>query len=529
MAAEDTRAVAAALPSTERPIRTAEVVGALSLATDLGTGQPLEHALRTAVLAVRLGELAGASGQELADTYYVALLHASGCTSNGHEATQLFGDDIAHRAAFFLIDPTKPAEVLAFYQAHVGTGRAPEVRAAMIEDAIAKAAPRARDSFATMCEVAQRFARWLDLGSGIQAALEYVFARWDGRGFPDARGDAIPLPMRLLHVARDISLFLSAGGPDEARVVVESRTGTAYEPRLAGLAVQNFDELLAGLDETRMWEQALESEPFPQLRISGERVDDAFMAIAALTGLKSPWLREHSTGVAELAEAAAWRMGLPAASVTLVRRGALAHDLGRVGVSNAIWEKPGPLGFGEWERVRLHPHFSERAFAQSPALAPIGLLAGSHHERLDGSGYHRGSRGAALDQEARILAAADCYGAMREARPYRPALAASAAEAELMREAEEGRLDPEAVDAVLNSAGHGVRQRSRELPAGLTERELEVLLVLVRGQSNQAIAEDLGISAKTVGHHVQHVYQKAGVRSRAAATVWAFEHGLVRS
>ena len=517
------------LPSGERPIRAAEVVGALSLATDLGTGQPLEHALRSAVLAVRLGELAGASPQDLADTYFVALLHASGCTSNGHEAAQLYGDDIAHRAAFFLIDTTNPAEVLAFYRAYVGAGRSPDVRTAMIEDAIANAGPRARNALATMCEVAQRFAGWLDLGTNIQAALEYVFARWDGRGFPDARGDAIPLPMRLLHVGRDISLFLSAAGADEARTVVERRTGAAYEPRLAELAVRNFGDLLSDLDEARMWDQALEIEPFPQIRIAGERVDAAFMAIAALTGLKSPWLREHSTGVADLAEAAAWRVGLPAASVTLVRRAALAHDVGRVGVSNAIWEKPGPLGFGEWERVRLHPHFSERAFAQSQALAAIGMLAGSHHERLDGSGYHRGTRGPGLDQPARILAAADSYGAMREARPHRPALDEPAAEAELMREAAEGRLDPEAVEAVLAAAGHRVPQRPRELPAGLTERELEVLLVLVRGESNQKIAQDLGISAKTVGHHIEHVYQKAGVRSRAAATVWAFEHDLVRS
>jgi HD-GYP domain-containing protein (c-di-GMP phosphodiesterase class II) len=513
----------------DRPVRAAEVVGALSLATDLGTGQPLEHALRTAVLAVRLGELAGASSQDLVDTYYVALLHASGCTSNGHEAAQLFGDDIEHRAAFFLIDPTNPAEVLAFYHAYVGTGRPPEVRAALLEDAIANARQRARDSFAAMCEVAQRFAAWLELASGIQEALEYVFARWDGRGFPDTSGDAIPLPMRLLHVARDISLFLSASGADEARAVIEQRTGAAYEPRLAELATRNFGDLLADLDETRMWEQAVAAEPFPQLWIAGERVDAAFTAIAALTGLKSPWLREHSTGVAELAEAAAWRMGLPAASVTALRRAALAHDLGRVGVSNAIWEKPGPLGFGEWERVRLHPHFSERAFAQSADLAPIGVVAGSHHERLDGSGYHRGTRGAALDQASRILAAADCYGAMREARPYRPALQAAAAEAELLREAEAGCLDPDAVDAVLAAAGHRVRERPRELPAGLTERELEVLLVLARGGSNQEIAHDLGISAKTVGHHVQHVYEKAGVRSRAAATLWAFENDLVRS
>jgi HD-GYP domain-containing protein (c-di-GMP phosphodiesterase class II) len=428
VAADDSGAGAARPPAVEQPIRAAEVVGALSLATDLGTGQPLEHALRTAVLAVRLGELAGASAQELADTYYVALLHASGCTSNGHEATQLYGDDIAHRAAFFLIDTTKPAEVLAFYRSHIGVGRSPEVRATMIEDAIANAGPRARDAFATMCEVAQRFAAWLDLGANIQEALEFVFARWDGRGFPDARGDAIPLPMRLLHVARDVSLFLSAASLDEARGVVERRAGAAYEPRLAELALRNLDDMLADLDDARMWEQSVEIEPFPKIWIAGERVDAAFMAIAALTGLKSPWLREHSTGVAELAEAAAWRTGMPADSVTLLRRAALAHDLGRIGVSNAIWEKPGPLGFGEWERVRLHPHFTERAFAQSPALAPIGVLAGSHHERLDGSGYHRGTRGQALDQPARILAAADCYGAMREARPYRPALDAPAAE-----------------------------------------------------------------------------------------------------
>ena len=529
MATEDSGVVAAALPSDERPIRAAEVVGALSLATDLGTGQPLEHALRTAVLAVRLGELAGASAAELADTYYAALLHASGCTSNGHEAIQLYDDDIAHRAAFFLIDTTNPAEVLAFYRANIGAGRPPDVRAALIEEAIANAGPRARESFATMCEVAQRFAGWLDLGSNVQAALEYVFARWDGRGFPDARGDAIPLPMRLLHVARDVSLFLSAGGPVEARDVLERRTGAAYEPRLAGLALRNLDDLLAELDDARMWEQAIEIEPFPTIWIAGDRVDAAFAAIAALTDLKSPWLREHSTGVAEITEAAAWRMGLAADSVTLVRRAALAHDVGRIGVSNGIWEKPGPLGFGEWERVRLHPHFSERAFAQSPALAPIGLLAGSHHERLDGSGYHRGTRGPTLDEAARILAAADCYGAMREARPYRPALDEAAAEAELLREAAEGRLDRDAVDAVLNAAGHRVPKRPHERPAGLTQRELEVLLVLVRGGSNQAIAEDLGISAKTVGHHVQHVYEKVGVRSRAAATLWAFEHDLVRS
>ena len=514
-------------PQVGQSIRAAELVGALSLATDLGTGQPLEHALRTAVLAVRLGELAGASAGELADTYYVALLHGSGCTSNSHEATQLFGEDIMHRAAFFLIDPADPEQVLAFYRTHVGPGRPTEVRERMIEAALSSP-ERARESFAAMCEVAQRFARWLELGQGVEAALEFVFARWDGKGpGGGVGGEALPLPARLLHVARDYSLFLSAAGADDARTVLERRAGAAYDPRLAELAVRHLDDVCAELDDTRMWEHALASEPFPKVSLSGDGIDAGFSAFAALTGLKSPWLREHSTGVADLAEAAAWRLGLSAEDVAFLRRAALAADLGRVGVSNAIWEKPGPLGFGEWERVRLHPHFTERAFAQSQALAPIGFLAGSHHERVDGSGYHRGLRGSALDKTGRILAAADCYTAMREARPYRPALEPAAAEVELKREVAEGRLDAEAVDAVLGAAGHRVPKRPPELPAGLTRRELEVLLALVLGHSNQAIADDLGISAKTVGHHVQHVYRKAGVRSRAAATVWAFEHDLV--
>ena len=253
-------------PRVDHPIRAAELIGALSLATDLGTGQPLEHALRTAVLAVRLGELAGASPKELADTYYVALLHASGCTSNGHEATLLFGEDIEHRAAFFLIDPADPAQVIAFYRTHVGPGRPPEVRERMVEAALSDPA-RARESFAAMCEVAQRFAGWLELGPGIEAALEFVFARWDGKGLPrEVGGEELPLPSRLLHVARDFSLFLAAAGPDDARAVLERRAGAAYDPQLAALGARHFGDVCAELDETRMWEHALESEPFPQVR-----------------------------------------------------------------------------------------------------------------------------------------------------------------------------------------------------------------------------------------------------------------------
>ena len=266
------------------------------------------------------------------DTYYVALLHASGCTSNGHEATQLYGDDIAHRAAFFLDRPDQPgggARVLPGQRRRSAAARRFAPRLSRTPSPT-PARGRAR-AFATMCEVAQRFAGWLELGPSIQAALEYVFARWDGRGFPDVGGDAIPLPMRLLHVARDISLFLSAAGPDEARAVIERRSGAAYDPRLADLATRNFDDLLAELDEARMWQQALEASRSRRSGSTGERIDAAFTAIAALTGLKSPWLREHSTAWPSSPRPPHGGWACPPASVTLLRRAALAHDLGRVG------------------------------------------------------------------------------------------------------------------------------------------------------------------------------------------------------
>ncbi|MGE0227095.1 MAG: HD domain-containing phosphohydrolase [Dehalococcoidia bacterium] len=513
---------------TDSHIRAAELCAALSLATDLGSGQPLEHALRTAVLAVRLGERCGVSPADLTDVYYVALLHASGCTSDGHEAQHLYGDDIEPRAAFALLDTADVDEIVAFLRGYVGADRPPAERTALVEYALRNGLPLARQALAMHCEVAQRFASWLGLSVGTTAALEHSFERWDGHGFPGVTaGDALPLPARLLHVARDISIFLNNGGVEAARVVLATRAGTAYDPWIAGVALDRLDTLLGDLDETRIWEQAIDAEPKPGIWFAGDEIDAAFGALATFADLKSPWFRTHSLGVAEIAEAAAWRLDLPAPAVARLRRAALVHDLGRVGVSNAIWEKAGPLTFGERERVRLHPHFTERAFAQSQTLAEVGALGGAHHERLDGSGYHRGRRAADLDLGARVLAAADHYCSLREARPYRPAFTSRDAAARLHDEVTARRLDAEAVSAVLAAAGHPRERHARDLPAGLTARELQVLRALVVGMTNEEIAARLRISPKTVGHHVQHIYQKAGVRSRAAATVWAFEHALI--
>jgi DNA-binding CsgD family transcriptional regulator len=193
-----------------------------------------------------------------------------------------------------------------------------------------------------------------------------------------------------------------------------------------------------------------------------------------------------------------------------------------------VWGKPGPLTADDWERVRLHPYLSERVLARSSGLAALAELASLHHERCDGSGYHRGLDGRSLPYPARVLAAADAFHAMTEPRPHRGALAPEAAAAELRAESRAGRLDSDAVEAVVAAAG-GRPRRRRDQVAGLTERELGVLQLLARGLSTKQIAEKLVISPKTADTHIQHIYGKVGVSTRAGATVFAMRHGLVES
>ena len=394
----------------EPPIRAAELVGALSLATDLGTGQPLEHALRTAVLAVRLGELAGASPEELADTYYVALLHASGCTSNGHEATQLFGEDIEHRAAFFLIDPADAKQVIAFYRAHVGArspaggaradgrggalqpGEGPrvvrgDVRGGAAVRRLARARPGSRGGTRVRVRALGRARACREGSAARRCRCRRASSTWRGtsRSSSPPRAPTTRAPS-------------SSAGP--AR-----RTS----PRLAELAVRDFDDALAELDETRMWEHALESEPFPQVQLSDDGIDAGFGAVAALTDLKSPWLREHSTGVADLAEAAAWRLGLPA-------------DDRRVPAARRARARPRPrrrverdLGEARAARVR---RVGARAAAPALHRARVRPVADARADRAPRRLSSRAARRVgvpprrarpALDVAARILAAADCY------------------------------------------------------------------------------------------------------------------------
>ena len=360
----------------------------------------------------------------------------------------------------------------------------------------------------------------------IQQALRHLYERWDGKGMPGARhGTQIPLAVRLMQVAQDADMTWRHGGTTLASRMLTDRAGSGLDPDIVDVFLSLGDQLFDGLDAPSIWDLALLAEPGPQPVVTPDRLDACLSAVADFADLKSMWTIGHSRGVARLAGRAAAVAGLPAADITLLRQSALVHDIGRVAVPVHAWGSPGPLSRDQREQVRLHAYHSERVLDVSDGLRPLARLAGAHGERYDGSGYHRGSRSGDLPLSAWMLAAADCYQGMREPRAHRPALSAAAAADELRSDAAAGRLAPEAVNAVLIAAGQPREPVPR--PAGLSERECEVLGLVARGLATKQVARQLGISPKTCDHHIQSVYGKVGVSTRAGATLFALEHGLV--
>ena len=315
-------------------------------------------------------------------------------------------------------------------------------------------------------------------------------------------------------------------GVQAAVAVARRHRGTQFDPAVVDLFCERAPELLAGLDQASDWDAVLGTEPQLSRRVAGSDLDDVLEAMADLVDLKSPYLAGHSRGVANLASEAARAAGHSGDDVRTLRRAGLIHDLGRLGVSNGVWDKPGPLTGAESERVRLHPYLTERMLARVNALGRSREIAARHHKRLDGSGYPRGLTAASLTPQDRLLAAADLYHAMTEPRPHRSPLDPGQASRDLRAEVIAGRLDGEAADAVLAAAGHRAPAR-RVWPGGLTAREVEVLALLARGHSNRQIAQRLVVTPKTAANHVEHIYSKLGVSSRAAATLYATQQGLL--
>ena len=508
--------------SEQPPVRLAELVAALSLGIDLGFGQPMEHVLRQCLIALRLGEGAGLDEQQRAAVYYTALLINVGCHTDAHEQAKWFGDDIALKKIKY-----QPGLRGLRSLALVGSGHPPLHRFRLGLEFFLSGHREVDGMIAHHAAVARKLGEQLSLPDEVLASLGAAYERWDGRGWPGSlKGERIPVAARIAQAAEYVEVMNRMGGVDAVKKLARRWRGGQFDPAIADLLIARGDSLLAGLDSVAAWDAVISAEPALAVMLSGERLHTALVAIANFVDLKSPYFLGHAQAVADLAAEAGARSGMAEADVSVLRQAGLVLGFGRLGISNGIWDKRGPLGPGEWERVRLQPYLTERMLRQSAALAPVTRIAVQHRERLDGSGYPRGLTGNAIPREARILAAADAYQAMREPRPHRPARSTDEAAAALRAEVKAGRHDAEAVEAVLGAAGHRVSRR-REGPAGLTLREVEVLKLVARGLSNKEIGGLLFISAKTVANHVEHIYAKIDSSTRAAASLFAMQHGLL--
>jgi HD-GYP domain-containing protein (c-di-GMP phosphodiesterase class II)/DNA-binding CsgD family transcriptional regulator len=514
-------------------IRSAELLASLSLATDLGTGQPLGHALRTCLRSVALARALGLDDDAVREVHQVALLRFVGCTADASEtATLTGGDNLAFVSAMAPVVMGSQREQLQRLVRSVGAGLPAARRTGRVAAALADPAGGAR-SLSSHCEVAARLGTRLGLPAGTVTALAHAYERWDGKGHPAGlSGTAVPMSVRIVAVARDADLF-GRLAPDEAASILRSRRGRAYDPVVVDALLASDpagpDLAPGGGDEVveRSWEAVLEAEPSPATELGQAGIDRVLEAVADFADLYLPWTRGRSLRVAELARTAARALGLAGAESTVIWRSALVADVGRVGVPAGVWNRRGPLGVDGWEQVRLHPYWSERVLARCQALEPLAALAGSHQERLDGSGYHRGSDAGSISVPARVLAAADVLVALGEERPHRPALDRGSIVDTMGTEVRSGRLDAEAVDAVCSVGGLPVDPVPRLWPSGLTDREIDVLRRIARGRTNKEVAAELHLSPKTVGRHVENVYVKIGVSSRAAAALFAMEERLL--
>ena len=510
------------MASQPEGVRLAELVATLSLGTDLGLGQPMEHVIRQTLIALRMGELLGLDDADRKVVYYAGLLAWVGCHTDAYEQAKWFGDDITVKADGFLVADPGPGWLLS----HLGAGRRPLERARLGVAFVGATRRGAVIDLAAHWLAADGLARRLGLGEEVRLSLRESYERWDGKGAAGAKGEAIQLTSRLVYLADVVAVFHRRGGVEAAVAVARERSGSAFDPSLADLFCSRAEALLDDLDAASSWDTIIAAEPQLALLVPAGRFDEVLEAVGDFTDLKSPFTIGHARAVADLAADAGRIHGLGQAEAATLRRAGLVHDIGRLGVSNAVWDKRGQLTQAETERVRLHPYLTERMLAFSPALATLGAVAVQHHERLDGSGYPRGLSGAAITPAGRILGAADAYHAMLELRPHRPARTPEEAAQALRAEAAAGRLDGDAVDAVLRAAGHRGR-RQRAWPAGLTAREVEVLRLLACGYSNREIADRLVISRKTAGNHVEHIYAKIGATNRARASLFAMQHGLM--
>ncbi|HEX6195545.1 MAG TPA: HD domain-containing phosphohydrolase [Jiangellaceae bacterium] len=513
----------------ENDVRLADLLAALSVVTDLGMGQPPEKAIRSCVLATALARVSDVPEKQVRDVYLTTLLRHLGCTATAaDEASWFGGDELVSRPLGERADFGDARESVALV---LSTGRGSGIRRpGLIARAVVGERRHGTTIQRSVCEAGALLVGRLGLGPEVRDALYQLFERWDGKGVPQGlAGDDIALPVRIGEVANQAVIFHDEGGVDAALAMVERRSGGWFDPAVADTFRRHGADLLRELDAADPWDAVLSAEPQPVRYIGPEDLDRLARTFADMIDLKSTYTLGHSAEVAELAERAARSLGLADREITDLRRAALLHDLGRAAVSSGIWDKKAPLTRAEREQIRMHPYYTERILAGSSALKPLARIAGLHHERLDGSGYHHGLSAASIPVAARILGVADTFQTATQRRPHRPARSPEQAAELVAEQAAAGGFDPDCVKAVVGAAGRAPSTPRTLWPSGLTDREVEVLRLVARGHSNKQIADQLVISARTAEHHVQHIYTKIGTSTRAAAALFAMEHGLLRS
>lgn len=506
--------------------RLSELLGALSLATDLAAGVPLETSLRTCVVSTWLASRAGLTGEPLRAVYYGTLLRHVGCTAWSHEAAEIAaGDDHDLLRTFEGTDHADRRGTVARAVKHLARGASPFARVAAVTKALTRPAAGV-ELAAAQCGQARALAADLGLDPAVGAILEQIYERWDGLGLSGLDGKRVHVGARVLHVAQLFEIATRKAGPEVALETLGARAGEQLEPDLVACVREARVEALATLQGPDLWERFLACEPAAPLLVSDERIATTARAFGRYADLKVPDRIGHSTRVADLVAAGGQAMGLPRSELERATLAGHLHDLGIVAIPNGVWESAGPLGVGAWEAVRLHAYHGERILVRCAALADLAPLVGAHHERLDGGGYHRGSSAGAVGRLPRLLAAADVRAALERPRPHRAALPFDEAVRTLRALAQQGSLCASAVEAVLSGSDAPRAHRERH-PTGLTPREIEVVAQLARGATNKEIAAALRISPRTVQHHLEHVYGKIGATTRAAAALFAARNDLL--
>jgi HD-GYP domain-containing protein (c-di-GMP phosphodiesterase class II)/DNA-binding CsgD family transcriptional regulator len=527
-------------------VRAIDLLAALSLMGDMALGLSAGHGVRTTYIAMCIAHELHLSNDEQADQFYAGLLTDAGCTAWATQAAAaILGDDMAARREWvFFSDPTDPRDMLKWLTHHIAAGERLGIRLKRAVDFSVRGRAFMLEGLQNTSEVAARFARRLDRSPRVQDALRFAFERWNGSGPRGRARESIPVISRIAYASIFLEVFHSVGGPSAAMDLARARRGKDLDPQVVDvfLHLAKAQTFWQNLESESIWTLVRDMEPESAYRYFDiKRLDDAAAAFGDFADLKSFYTAGHSRRVAARCEALALAMNFDEDTVTIVRRAALLHDIGLVAIPSFILHKPAErISEAEWEMMRLHPYHAERILARTPVFSPLSHIVASHHEQPDGKGYFRGLKDDAVPSAARILAAADRFDELTHERPGRKPLSADVTFEVMNRDAhtvfynEVLRALHDCIEQTpLEESGTifqtpaTVCQPARVWPAGLTDREVDVLRILATGASRQEMAKRLSVSEHTVRHHLEHIYGKIGVHTRVEATLFSIEHGLL--